>query len=223
MSMGALPMPSQPSRRGSGHPTLRALPGGVSSAQASVCPDTTLVERVRGGDREAFGILVQRHHRVLAGLIRQRLGPAEPVEDLLQDAFTKALANIDRFAGRSSFVTWAGSIALNLATDWQRKQARRRLAPPADVEQDVLPDRSRRAPAERMAADEDVLRARQAIEQLPEAQRMAVTLRVIEDLPYTEVADRLAVPVPTVRTWVSRGLRRLRQILEQNDEVHDGK
>jgi DNA-directed RNA polymerase specialized sigma24 family protein len=48
--------------------------------------------------------------------------------------------------------------------------------------------------------------------------RLAVTLRIVEDLSYEEVAARLAAPVPRVRTWVSRGLDRLRRTLETRDD-----
>jgi RNA polymerase sigma factor (sigma-70 family) len=59
---------------------------------------------------------------------------------------------------------------------------------------------------------------RAALDALPTRLRLAVTLRIVEDLTYEEVASRLAAPVPRVRTWVSRGLGRLRKELEADDE-----
>ena len=177
--------------------------------------DGALLERARGGDRAAFGALVERHHRMLAGLIGQRIGPRGPVEDLLQEVFARSLSKLDDFGGRSSFATWAGAIAINLATDWQRKQARRRrLAPPADVEQDAVPSPAAERPHRAVEAREEAARAREAIDGLPLRMRLAVTLRVVEDLPYETVGERLDAPVTTVRTWVSRGLRRVREMLE---------
>jgi len=156
---------------------------------------------------------------MLAGLIRQRLGPRGPVEDLVQEVFTKALKNLERFDGRSSFATWAGTIALNLATDWRRKQARRRrLAPPSDVEQDTVPDGSASGPSRAAQLREEADLARAAIEKLPIRMRMAVTLRVIEEQPYETVAEHLDAPVTTIRTWVSRGLQQVRAALEV---IHD--
>ena len=138
MTSSALPLPGDEPAPQPAAARLHVLEGGGGDLAA--LPDGTLLELSRGGDRAAFGVLVERHHRMLAGLIRQKLGPHEPVEDLLQEAFAKALSNLDRFGGRSSFATWAGAIAINLATDWQRKQARRRrLAPTTDVEQDSVP------------------------------------------------------------------------------------
>jgi RNA polymerase sigma-70 factor (ECF subfamily) len=215
VTSSAFPLPGDGSARdaGSGR-VLRALPGGAGRS-LELQADEALLELARGGDREAFGVLVERHHRMLAGLIRQRLGPRGPVEDLLQEVFAKSLAKLDDFGGRSAFATWAGAIALNLATDWQRKQARRRrLAPSADVEQDSVPSPGSDRPLRAVETREEAARARAAIDGLPLRMRLAVTLRIVEDLPYESVAERLGAPVTTVRTWVSRGLRQVRSVLE---------
>jgi RNA polymerase sigma-70 factor (ECF subfamily) len=177
--------------------------------------DFALLDRARGGDREAFGTLVERHHRTLAALVRQRAGPRAPVEDIVQETFARALANLSLFARRASFLTWTATIALNLATDWARKESRRaRLAPRADVPEDDVPHAGALAADAALERREDGARARAALDALPDALRLAVTLRVVQDLPYEEVAARLDAPLPRVRTWVSRGLARLRRNLE---------
>jgi len=196
---------------------LHAVP--ARAVDCAALSDGQLVGLCRKGDRNAFGALVERHHRMLAGLIRQRLGPHEPVEDLLQEVFAKALANLDRFGGRSSFATWAGAIAINLATDWQRKQARRRrLAPTADVDHDSVAEPNSDRPLRAVEVREEAEMARAAIEKLPIRMRVAITLRIVEDLPYEAVAERLEVPITTVRTWVSRGLKQVRTALEVTDD-----
>ena len=135
----------------------------------------------------------------------------------MQEAFARALANLGGFRGRASFLTWTTSIALNLATDWRRREARRaRLAPRAAVEHDDVPSPVVCA-ATAFEAREDAQRARAALDELPLNVRLAVTLRVVEDLPYEAVAARLGVGVPRARTWVSRGLARLRRRMEACD------
>jgi len=177
--------------------------------------DRELIERSRLGDRAAFGRLVERHHRALAAILRQRAGPAAPLEDLVQEVFARALAHLDGFRSDAAFLTWATSIGLHLATDWRRREERRRrLVPPADVESDAIAC-PRGRDAARVAEDRDqVRRAREALDGLPDAVRAAITLRVVEELSYEDVAVRLGVPVPRVRQWVCRGLRRLRESLE---------
>jgi RNA polymerase sigma-70 factor (ECF subfamily) len=192
-----------------------AAPAAATWAEATVAShdgDFPLLARARAGDREAFARLVERHHVTLASLVRQRAGARAPVEDILQDTFARALTHLPGFRARSSFVTWMATIALNLTSDWIRKERRRaRLAPRADEDADAVPGRSAADPIE---AREESARARAALDTLPVPMRVAVTLRVVEDLTYEEVAARLAAPVPRVRTWVSRGLGRLRQSLE---------
>ena len=204
-----------------GEPTAGERVIAVSDSWAAVAAaprcgdDLALLARAQAGDRPAFAVLVERHHVVLASLVRQRGGPRAPVEDIVQETFAKALANLGGFRGRASFLTWTATIALNLATDWARKEKRRaRLVPRAGVEGDEVP--SVRAGTAEDAAErrEETDRARAALDALPESLRLAVTLRVVEDLSYEEVALRLAAPVPRVRTWVSRGLDRLRRKLE---------
>ncbi len=188
----------------------------IEATSPARAADFALLARARGGDGAAFASLVERHHVVLASLVRQRSGLRAPVEDILQETFAKALAGMGGFRGRSSFLTWTAAIALNLATDWSRKERRRaRLAPRADIETDAVASPALGDAAERR---EESDRARAALDALPQALRLAVTLRIVEDLTYEEVATRLGAPVPRVRTWVSRGLDRLRRKLEVRND-----
>jgi len=182
--------------------------------------DRELLALSADGDRAAFGTLVERHLATLTAILRQRLGPRAAVEDLLQEVFARTLANVGGFQGRSSYVTWATSIGLNLAIDWQRKTTRRRrLAPPADVEADTLEHPAATRSLELVERRDEARRAREVLEDLPDDMRVAVTLRVVQDLSYAEVAHRMEAPVPRVRTWVSRGLKRLRAALEARPET----
>ena len=88
----------------------------------------------------------------------------------------------------------------------------------ADVEQDTVPERRAERPHRVLSIREEAERARAAIDKLPLRMRIAVTLRVVEDLPYEAVAERLGAPVTTVRTWVSRGLRQVRSNMEVTDD-----
>ncbi len=217
MTSSALPLPgdgaARPSARAAAH-GLRVLPG-EAALEVAAPTDAELLARARAGDRGAFGALVGRHHRMLAGLVRQRAGAAAPVEDLLQDVFAKALDKLDGFDGRAAFATWAGAIALNLATDWTRKRSRRsRLAPTSSLGDEEPAHTGGAAPGRALELREEAARARQALDALPLAQRVAVTLRIVEELPYEVVAERVGAPVTTVRTWVSRGLRQVREMLE---------
>lgn len=205
-------------------PALHVLPrvaatDDAAGGDAAHVSDAALLVRARTGDRAAFGALVERHHRALAAILRPRCGPAVPLEDLLQEVFARALAHVEGFRGGSSFLTWATSIGLHLASDWQRTQARRRrLAPPAGADDPEPSCRDARRASDAVETRDQVERARRALDRLPEPLRIAVTLRVVEDEEYEEIAARMRAPLPRVRQWVCRGLRKLRAALEDDHE-----
>lgn len=197
---------------------FRVVAGG-ERAEPVATTDAELVERTRRGDREAFGELVERHHRTLTAVLYQRFGQRAPVEDLVQETFVRVLQNLDRFRGQSGFLTWATSIALNLARDDGRKTTRRRrLTPGAEVEPDEIARAEEQSGPALAELKDEAERAREALNELPDTQRLAVTLRVVEDVEYSEIAARLGTSVPSVRTWVSRGLARLRRHLGEQED-----
>lgn len=195
--------------------TLHAPAAGVADPT-----DAALLDRARVGDRAAFGALVERHHRSLAAILRPRCGDHVPMEDLLQEVFARTLAHVGAFRGGSTFLTWAASIGLNLATDWRRTaERRRRLAPTVDVDDAEPPCVRAEAALARVDRDEQAERARRAIDALPEPWRVAVTLRVVEGAPYEEIAERMRAPLPRVRQWVCRALKSLRTELEASRDA----
>ncbi len=216
--MTAVPMPGEAA--GGAEPLpVRRLARDVADRDAAAEGDGRLLARARGGDRDAFGELVTRHHRVIASLVRQRVGRAGPVEDLVQETFVRALGKLDGFRGQASFSTWAATIALNLSRDWVRKQARRRrLTPMADVETDQVPLPGNGGGEMQIENREEADRIRAAMRALPERMQLAITMRVVNDEPYAVIAERLGTQVPTARTWVSRGLRAVREMLEVRDD-----
>lgn len=185
--------------------------------------DGELLRRSRDGDRAAFGVLVERHHGALTAVLQQRFGRSVPTDDVLQDVFLRALVRLDGFEGRSSFLTWATSIALHRATDLVRRDVRRRRLAPREwsVEPDQVDARGAGDPHAAASLRDETDRARAAMEHLPDTHRLAVTLRVVEGLAYAEVAERLGVGTPLARTWVSRGLQELKRRLDGREVEHE--
>jgi RNA polymerase sigma-70 factor (ECF subfamily) len=179
--------------------------------------DADLVARSRRGDRAAFGLLVERHHGTLGALVRQKYGPRAPVEDIVQETFARALRSMDGFRGEASFLTWAATIALHVAADGARRERRRDARVPTAPLDAADPPPSGDPGPESIAAERDESRrAREALDLLPPAHRAAVTLRIVESVPYPEVAARLGTSEATARQWVSRGVRALREALRES-------
>lgn len=164
-----------------------------------------------GGDATAFGAFYRRHEDAMLAYFLRRTREAELAADLTAETFARALAGRRNFdAMRGEARGWLFGIARHvLATSLERgrvdDETRRRLG----MEQLVL---SHDVIAEIEALDGGV--ALDALAVLPPDQAVAVSGRVIDDLPYDELADRLDCSESVVRQRVSRGLKTLKAQME---------
>jgi len=174
-----------------------------------------LLERIRAGDVEAYGVLVRKYesrvYAVLLGMVRN----TEDARELAQKAFIRAYEKLDRFEGNSSFYTWLYRIAFNMAIDFKRRQARR----PEDEYDDTRGMQTALPSAPDEQPEDEVRRARlrqalvSAIDDLPKDQRAVVVLREVEGLSYREIAEILDVPEGTVMSRLFYARKKLQQVL----------
>ncbi|MDW5596077.1 sigma-70 family RNA polymerase sigma factor [Conexibacter stalactiti] len=165
-----------------------------------------------------FARLYRRHAQSLLVFFQRRVHDAELATDLMSDTFATALDRHEQFRGDSDaeLSGWLWSIARSTLRDYERRGATERAgARRLGVERRALTDRE----IERIEEIAGMTQLRELITgvlaELPSDQRVAVQLRVLEELPYKEVAARMGMPVPLVRTHVSRGLRRLSRGLRE--------
>ena len=171
-------------------------------------PDRALVERARGGEAEAFRTLVERHQDRAFGLAWRLTGVRADAEEVAQDALVRAWRALPEFRGEAAFGTWLYRIVTHVALDRRVAVARRR-AREVSVEDAVLA-----ATAPKPVDEEDRLAARTratVLAGLSEAQRTAVTLHYLADLPVLEVARAMGVPENTVKTHLSRARASMRE------------
>jgi len=171
--------------------------------------DQILVERVQGGDKKAFDLLVIKYQsRIIKVITRYMRDPVE-AQDLAQEAFIKAYRALPNFRGDSAFYTWLYRIAINTAKNHIVAQGRR--PPTDDIEASeaeyfegpsALKDNA--SPESELLRDEihDVIFS--AIEALPADLRTAITLRELEDMSYEEIAESMECPIGTVRSRIFR-------------------
>jgi RNA polymerase sigma-70 factor (ECF subfamily) len=174
--------------------------------------DGELIERVGDGDRAAFERLYRRYARPVLGLALRRLGDRGRAEDALQEAFAavwRSAARYDRARGEGG--AWLYAVARNAIVDG----ARRRPEPPAEARDEPSGDRG---PEERAEAAWLAWRVHAAIELLPEHERPAIELAYWGGLSQSEIAERLHVPLGTVKTRTRSALMRLAGLLEE--ELH---
>jgi RNA polymerase sigma-70 factor (ECF subfamily) len=184
--------------------------------------DAVLLERVRGGDREAFGVLVSKYQDQVYNTCWRMCGHAEDARDLAQEAFFRAYQSIGSFHGRSGFYTWLFRIAMNLALSHRRKARYRRAqsldqSPNCGAEaeplRDQVADGAAEPPAGRAMRAELHEQVERALNTLDPDHRAVIVLRDIEGFDYAEIAQILDVAPGTVKSRLHRARLALRELL----------
>jgi RNA polymerase sigma-70 factor (ECF subfamily) len=185
--------------------------------------DETVVELVKGGDTEAFGLLVRKYQDRVYSITLNYVHSVEEAADLAQETFVKAYSALHRFQGTSAFYTWLYRIAINTAIDHLRKRPGVRVDSLEDErlrDTGFEPAASRSSdPALALALKEQRLALRKAIASLSVKLRTALILHDVEGLSQEEVAGILDCPVGTVKSRVSRARGELRSMLGEFVEI----
>ena len=171
--------------------------------------DGDLIERVGGGDRDAFEELYRRYMRPVLGLALRRLGDRGRAEDALQDAFAaiwRSASSYDPERGRGG--AWLYTVARNAIVDG----ARRRPEPPMEAPEEPSGEGG---PDERAEASWLTWRVHRALEQLPEHERPVIELAYWGGLSQSEISKFLDVPLGTIKTRTRSALARLADLLEE--------
>ena len=171
--------------------------------------DKDLVAQTLTGERDAFGVLVDRYAAQARRVARAVLGDPDDADDAAQDGFLSALVKLAQYDARRPFGPWLMRIVANAATDRRRRRNVRRAEPldPALVGGGPRPDA--------LAIQNELgERLRNALGELPERRRTAVVLFDVEGYSHAEIAGILGIPEGTVRSEVFHARRRLRTLLE---------
>jgi len=186
--------------------------------------DQQLVERVQRGDKQAFGLLVEKYQRKLGRLLSRFIRDQAEVEDVVQEAFIKAYRALPNFRGESAFYTWLYRIGINTAKNYLVAMGRRpQTTNEIEVEdaenfEDGDELRTMDTPETELMTKEIAKTVQLAIESLPEDLKTAIVLREIEGLSYEEIATVMDCPIGTVRSRIFRARdsisERLRPLLD---------
>ena len=176
--------------------------------------EAAVVQSAQKGDPEAFGLLVDRYADRIYNLLVRMAGPQE-ADDLMQETFMKAYANMATFSGASAFYTWLFQIALNTSRSFRRKKAPVTLS--AEQEEDANPfDRivsHNPGPAAEAEKAEQVRHVQVALQHLDDEDREVVLLREVEGMAYDEMATAIGISTAAVRSRLHRARKRLIDIL----------
>ena len=169
--------------------------------------------RVANGDTQAFELLVERHQALVIGTVGRMLGSNSDVEDLAQQVFLRVWRSAGRYVPRAKFTTWLLKITRNLVFNEMRRtkrQAQVSIQPDPQGEELPVKDESVQSPAETMLEHELQQAIEEAIQQLPDTQRLALILRRYEGRSYEEIGEILDLSVPAVKSVLFRARTELR-------------
>jgi RNA polymerase sigma-70 factor (ECF subfamily) len=173
-------------------------------------PDLALLRKAQKGDERAFTVIVRMYETPVYNYVLRTVGDRGLAEDLTQDIFLRVFQGLPRFSLRCLFTTWLFQVAKNRMLDELRARERRPLAavsiddaPPIDVVD---------APPERVETIDALWRA---VAGLNPDLKMALLLRDVVGLPYSEIADSLEITLATVKWRIYKAREEVQLALER--------
>ncbi|HWB65128.1 MAG TPA: sigma-70 family RNA polymerase sigma factor [Chitinophagales bacterium] len=188
--------------------------------------DLELVAKAKTGDQNAFGKLMERYRDSIFFMVLKMVHNRDDAEDLTLEAFGKAFNNIANYSADFAFSTWLFKIATNNCIDFIRKK--RLMTTSLDqtnttddgetspiAVKDHTPD-----PEESVIKEQRAQKIRMAIEQLSPKYRALIELRYLDELSYEEIAEKLDIPLGTVKAQLFRAKDMLYNILKVTKEKY---
>jgi RNA polymerase sigma-70 factor, ECF subfamily len=183
--------------------------------------DEEIIEQVLEGDKELFGILVERYQQPLFNLMLRSTHNRDEAADLTQDVFVRAFDKLWSFRSDKRFFPWLYSLAMNLAKDWQRKK-RNHGSKQHIIEQESLEREDVDHHHTMIENREEVSLLQGALLDLSGQTREILLLRYRHGRPVREVAEIFDLSESAIKMRVKRGLEQLRGIMENKKKVSDG-
>ncbi|MEJ2137636.1 MAG: RNA polymerase sigma factor [Desulfofustis sp.] len=174
--------------------------------------DDTLVDNIRGGDSDAFAVIVERYKIQIYNLMYRYSGSSEEAADMAQDVFCRAFERLGHYRKQHSFFAWLYTLALNYARDWARKRSRR---------EQTIDTFVRESDAHETIQPEHLVEAGQrakgliaALGMLAEDRREMVLLKYRHDCSIKEIAEIFEISDSAVKMRLKRALDELGQKLK---------
>ncbi len=190
-------------------------------------PEEQLIRRAQQSDNEAFEQLLLLHQKKVYNLCLRMSANPDDALDLSQEAFIKAWRSIGQYQFEASFSTWLFRLTSNVCIDFLRRKKRRQETSLTESYDDSdegeefsLPDTAP-LPEEQAITNETKIELAQAMERLGPEHREILQLRVVENLPYEQIAEILDIRVGTVKSRLARARLSLRKILKAGNYFSD--
>lgn len=197
---------------------LRAPRSEVNNLQSD--GDSQLLKQASRGDAAAFEQLMRAHEGRMYAVALRMCGNREDALDCVQEAMLRVYRAMDGFKGQSSFATWIYRITMNTCLDeLRRRKVRQASSLDALLDAGWSPADEEDTPENHSIASEQRRTLERAIADLPEDMRAAIVLRDVQGFSYDEIATMLTANVGTIKSRISRGREKLREVLLRQPEL----
>src|SRR5436190_23214802 len=186
--------------------------------------DGQLVECANDGDRKAFDNLIVRYQRQAVAVSYRLLGNTQDALEVTQDAFLKAFTSLSSLQKPEAFGGWLMRIVSNLSLNFRRGRKNRQQLPLDELLGPSEPSTAGASGSDWMSQSGDPVRKlesqelgkklQEALNQLPEKQRLAIVMFTIEQMPQKQVAETLECSVEAVKWHVFQGRKKLKEMLK---------
>lgn len=190
-----------------------ALPS--PTMDAAVDPDALLMLAYARGDLAAFEALYARHRGMLYRFLLRSVRDPHRTDELFQETWSRVISARERYQPQAKFSTWLLQIAHNLMIDGSRRQRPMASSDETEVVLAALASPEREQPDHTLSAFERRRHLQLAIEQLPDEQRIAVLLRLEQELSLEEIAVVTGTGRETVKSRLRYAMNRLREVLSE--------
>lgn len=190
----------------------------VLNVDAQSWSDEEVVQRVLGGEKALFEILMRRHNQRIYRIVRGILNNDSEAEDVMQDAYVRSYQHLSTFEGRSTFITWLTRIAMHEA--FARVQRLRKQTPLEAEEQRPFVVDATNSPERNVATMELHNALESAISSLPQKYRSVLIMRDVEEMTTAEAATVLEISEDAVKVRLHRAHAMARRALYRQSGKH---
>ncbi len=182
----------------------------VPASREEFLTDAAIVEDVKNGNRQLFGVIIKRYQSKLYNYLYRFAHERQACEDLVSETFIKAYFNLQMCRNPERFASWLFAIGHNTGINWwkQVSRDRERMVAIDDIKREI-PDTSHLEIQRAMERKEDAALVEAALMQLEEKYRFPLLLFYYEDFSYEEISDILGISLNTVKTHLFRAKKRL--------------